>query len=187
MRYLLTVALLFLFVGCDNDTFQKVNTKNFSLELPGNMSRTQQLNDDAVLQYQNLFSELYTVVIEEEDETLTDAYPEIFENDADRYAGLKSYAFLALQAYDSSRDAAEELVLNETTINGALAVTTDLNFTAEGHKIYMTFTFIKGQNHFYQMLIWTLQKNQAKFKTDFDKIANSFTDFGVKKVDRSKK
>lgn len=187
MKYILSVLTGLLLISCGNDQFEKIDSTNFTLELPSSMSTTTELNDEAILQYSNPFSELYTIVIEEDFTSLEEIYPEFFEETENKYSGLIAYSKVALEAYNNTAKNPIELKYTNSTINGCLAVTSTRNFENEGVKIYMKFTFIKGKSHLYQVVSWTLEKNETKYKKDFEKIANSFVDKASKQIDRSKK
>ncbi len=187
MKYILPICLVFLLLSCEEAVFEKIDTPNFSIELPNNMTETTNLNDDAILQYQNPFSELYTIVIEEEFQTLKEDFPEFFVESTDKYAGLTEYSNLIVGLYSTSDLVKNEIHLNKTKINGALAIEVETNKISEGHNVYMKFTFIKGKNHFYQIVVWTLADSKLKFKKEFDTIGASFIDKGSKKINRSKK
>ena len=62
--YFLFITLVLLSCSKEEE-FKKIEVKNYALQLPSYLSKTNDLNEDASLQYQNPFRELYIIVIDE--------------------------------------------------------------------------------------------------------------------------
>ena len=67
MKKLLLFATLFFIISCqENEKTQTIKIKNqYSLDLPESLSLATNLNTEASLQYQNVFDDLYVIVIDE--------------------------------------------------------------------------------------------------------------------------
>jgi hypothetical protein len=66
----LSYSFIFLFLtlwSCQKEAdFQEIKIRNqYALSLPKSLSKVDYLHEDASLQYQNLFTEFYTIVIDE--------------------------------------------------------------------------------------------------------------------------
>jgi len=60
------LLISFLVFSCANEEVQSIKIKGqYEIELPKTLSKADNLHEDASLQYQNLFSEFYTIVIDE--------------------------------------------------------------------------------------------------------------------------
>lgn len=125
------------------------------------------LNENASLEYQNGQRELYAIVIEEEKKTL---------NDYGLEYDLEAYARQAARSIDSSftgkpgpqligKLKAAHIALKGKYINGGSAF-----------DMVYRLTVIETPTRFYQLLIWTLDKNYEKNRADMEHIESSFAE-----------
>ena len=178
-----TALFLFLsslFVACDSDSTQVVKVDHkYSLEIPSSMSENNDLNEDASLGYQNLFQELYIIVI---DENKNEYYDVIKENGLDeKYTlNLEGYSNLILKNMTSTM---KNPVISDpdlTKINGMDARTVSISGTVDGLDIYWVMSFIEGRKQFYQIMSWTLASKKESHKAKLEKMVRS-----LKELDRS--
>lgn len=166
--FLMMVAFL---SGCASDEGeQTVKIENrYSLTIPAFLSETNNLNEDASLQYQNLFKEFYVVVIDEpkdelhrllEDYDLTDRY----EDNVDGYASL---IFDGLNESLVNPKQGEVVTDN---VNGMAARLTTFDGTIDDIQIFYSYGIYEGQDTYYQVIVWTESDKQSKYRAKMDAI-----------------
>src|SRR5690606_23595679 len=93
---LLLIVLGFYTISCQNsNTFETINVKDYSVDIPTSLSKTENLNQEASLQYQNLLKELYIIVIDESKKQVERAIKDngldqMYSNDFKGYVELMS-------------------------------------------------------------------------------------------------
>ncbi|MGV7106626.1 hypothetical protein [Flavobacterium sp. U410] len=169
---------LFLIVlnSCQNtSTFTEHKTKNFSIEIRSDLNETNDLNDDAVLQFKNEFEELYLIVLEETKTDVAQYFPEIIEeNDPEKRIEL--YADVLSENYEANFDLENYSGYIPKEINGSSAI--EMTFNAveskNGLNVFYYVTFIETDTHFYQILTWTLFNKKAEMIDSMEKMILSF-------------
>ncbi|MDV6167470.1 hypothetical protein R1T16_03470 [Flavobacterium sp. DG1-102-2] len=183
-RYSKTICLLltlFLLASC-NRNYSTVNIKDqYQLDVPSNFKKVNDLNKEASLQYQNDFEKLYLIVIDEPKTVFTKA---IIDNGLqDRYTDdLKGYADLITDGMENSIAVKEMPPFEELSIGGNKARELSFDGVSSGNHVYWKLAFIEGQNHYYQIMVWTEADNKGKYEKKMNTIVNSF-----KETDRSSK
>jgi len=169
------VLTIFLFISCGGgpEATQTVKGADYSLQIPGSMSSTTQLNDEAALQYQNIIKELYVIVIDETKAEVQTALDENglqydYTNDLQGYYDLVGNNILSTL----SRETLPKPV--DTTINGLKAKVLDIEGTVEGQDIYWKFAFIEGKKKYYQIMTWTLASRKDTHEAVMRAMVNSF-------------
>jgi len=175
----LSYSFIFLFLtlwSCQKEAdFQEIKIRNqYALSLPKSLSKVDYLHEDASLQYQNLFTEFYTIVIDEPsidfDKMITED-----SNLAEYYTpNLDGYANLLKDNLDAGIENAVFSELKKTTVNGLDALLLSVEGTVEGSAIYYQFAFIKGRSTYYQIVNWTELKRKDSHSPDMEKIITSF-------------
>lgn len=134
----------------------------FSMTLPSYMTKTDSLNDVASLEYQNTIRELYTIVIVEtkkeyqqslQEHELNEKYP----NDLIGFSDL-----LLKYGFKSQIDISEESNLIDTIINQKHARYISITGRKEDTDLFLYLGFIEGDAHYYQVIIWTLGRQEKK-------------------------
>jgi hypothetical protein len=155
--------------------------KRYSLAIPNFLSVADNLHEDASLQYQNLFKEFYTIVIDEPSKD----FDEMIVNEpslSDYYtANLEGYSNLIV---DNMKVTVEDGIFSEftqTKINGNDARTISLEGTVEGIKVFYHLTFIKGKRQYYQIVNWTELKRKNDHLQFMENISASFQELKQKK------
>lgn len=175
MKYLAIVALIFLFSACQtkkgNQTIEINN--QYSLSIPASFSKTSQLNQHASLQYQNIFKELYVIVIDEPKSELYEAIStyelsDIYESNLIGYSDLIWDGFEAEIEMNYSSD------FSDYKINGLSARLINFTGKVEDLEVYYSLAIIEGENDFYQVLAWTLSSFESKNKHTLDSMIYSF-------------
>jgi hypothetical protein len=177
------VLITFLFFSCANEKVQSIKVKGqYEIELPKTLSKADNLHEDASLQYQNLFSEFYTIVI---DEPISD-YNNLVIQDvylAENYTpNLTGYSNLLKDNLSVSVKNAKFSNFEDVKINGMEAKLMNVSGTVDDIDIYYQFGFVKGKENYYQIVNWTELKRKEDHSKSMQNIIASF-----KELNRTKK
>ncbi len=145
------------------------------MSIPNYMKQTNQLNDEASLQYNNLFKETYVIVIDEDKEQFISAIKEAEMDDA-TISTIESYRNIQMELLTGNIDVSNENYSEKKTINGMNSeqVTFVGKISGVDDEIAYILTFIEGENDLYMIMDWTLNKYSKKYTNTFLKIADSF-------------
>ncbi len=153
------------FVACDflPSQPQKVEflDQSFSVIMPASWSQRSDLNDVADLQMGNPFKEAYTIIISENkmdfDDISLEDHSELTRSNIRQ--GLKNYHESTLEMLD---------------IGDTPALCYQLTGNMDGVNIVYWHVTLETENHFHQMLLWSLKSKFSKNKADFDSVIESF-------------
>lgn len=156
--------------------FKKVRIDGkYQLSIPNYMRKTDQLNDEASLQYNNPYKETYTIVIDENKEQFLTAIKESQWADS---LGTPIEIYRKLQMSLLGQGIAMTSVENlEVEKIGPLnAKRTQFEGKIEGvdEKIKYLITFIEGRGDLYMIMSWTLNDFSKKYLRTYHQIADSF-------------
>lgn len=182
------LAICILFFSCnflqpnkeDNLSLEKdfntVKIQNkYKIAIPKYMKQTDQLNDEAALQYNNLFKENYIIVIDESKQTFIAAMDEAEINDT-IYSVIENYRNIQLQLLKTNITISQEEQSKKMTINNMDAV--QVSFVGKvpdvEDEIAYILTFIEGKNDLYMIMTWTLSEYSKRYTGTYQKIAHSF-------------
>lgn len=162
--------------GSSSTKFEEVRVGGkFSIKLPDYMSSTQNLNDDATLQYGNVVKGIYVMVIEDNKKELYDLlqHYDLTEEFASNFEG-----YIALTAADDGMNPflmPHDLDnIKPTTINGLKAINLANIRQIEDKEVYYRMAIIDGKSTYYQLITWASAQREARFSDDMEKIINSF-------------
>lgn len=155
----------------------------YSMGIPKNMSKAKSLNDDASLQYQNMFKETYVVVIDENKQEFIDAYTGIEQYDSARTA-LENYADTQFQMTTANMEVLGTEEMSPLQINGLKAITTQIDGQVENVKFPISYfvTYIDGNEKLYMIMAWTLKDKKETNRPVFEQMAKSFKVIGTTPV-----
>lgn len=169
----LFLSILLVTACGSSDTEQVVTIDGrYSVSLPSFLEKTEDLNDDASLQYQNIWKELYVIVIDEpivnmqialEDNDLGETYP----ND------LEGYSELLLGSFEESITVHDRSAFTDTKINDMPARLVKINGRADGVDVFYHIAFVQGKEDYYQVMTWTLASREGRHKDKMDEIIYS--------------
>ena len=149
--------------------------KEYEVQIPKYMKATNDLNDQASLQYQNIFKETYFVVIDEPKDEFKKAFLELGEYN-DSLPLIANYKDVQLNFFKESLTDYE--FISETTkkINGKNTEEISFNGKIEGviYNIGYILTFVEGKEKVYMLMAWTLADKNDKYQETFEYISNSF-------------
>jgi hypothetical protein len=139
--------ILFLTVSCNQKVQppQTVDVKDlYSIEIPGNLAKMEDLYEGADLQYGNTFLQTYLVVKDDPKETNMD---------------FNTYVAKAKATYEK-RPEYEVLKEDNVKINGLNGKLFELKMNQGKAVMFMIQTIIEGKKANYQIISWTTEKNK---------------------------
>jgi hypothetical protein len=153
---------------------------NYSMGIPKFMTKTDGLNDEASLQFQNIFKETYVIVIDENKQEFIDAYKDLDTYDSTT-AVIANYADTQVQLTTSSMNVLSKSELKFFPINGNKAANIEIDAEIEGVAAPITYflTFVEGDENLYFIMAWTLQKYKDDYRETYGEIAKSFKTLGT--------
>lgn len=163
-----TFALFFL-IQMTNAQTKLVEYKTghvIKLSVPEYMVRTSGLNEDACLQFQNPVKEVYTIVIEDDKESLKlidlnyEGIEEFYDMVFKELGVGESYANRKVGTPKKKTIGTYNFMINDCTL-------TDKELKAD---LYYVMGIVETPNAYYQVMSWTLIENKEKFKKEFENI-----------------
>lgn len=173
-RIIITLLTAFTLASCINENeVQTITANNYQIELPAYLNKAYSLNDDASLQYMNMWREFYVIVI---DETKAEMHAAIDENQLSYVYSkdLNGYSSLLLDSFNDFKGRPNHTPLTTTTINGMQTQLTSISDYVDGIGIYYKIGYFESENNYYQVCTWTLKEYKAKYDAKMDKIIHSF-------------
>lgn len=142
----------------------------YSLEVPDFMKSTSALNDEASLQYNNLFKEKYVIVIDEDKQEFIDVFKELEEYDESKSV-IDNYADLQISYFREAGGIIRESKVVSKKINGmeSRQIAMDANVQGVDESISYWLGYVEGKDKMYSLMAWTLEGR----KDDFEKEANT--------------
>jgi hypothetical protein len=159
---LLTILTLSSCETGEKDQIITIGDK-YSVSIPSFLTKVNNLNDDASLQYQHAWKEFYVIVIDEsieemqkalEDNDLTESYT----ND------VKGYSNLLLDGFEQTVSVKRKSEILDTLVNGMPARLLTINGRIEGIDAFYSLAFIQGKERYYQIMAWTLSNKEYQYK-----------------------
>ena len=147
----------------------------YRLSLPKYMKKTDNLNEEASLQYQNIFKETYTIVIDEAKNDFVEMFTELEEYD-EGISVIKNYRNVQRQLFSESMYVDKESSPVALEINGLEAEMVDIDGRVDGidEDISYFLTFVEGKEKVYMIMSWTMTSRKDTYESTFDGIAKSF-------------
>lgn len=141
----------------------------YSLDVPDFMKSTSALNDEASLQYNNLFKEKYVIVIDEDKQEFIDVFKELGEYDESKSV-IDNYADLQISYFREAGGVIRESKVVSKKINEmeGRQIAIDANVQGVDESISYWLGYVEGKDKMYSLMAWTLESR----KDDFEKEAN---------------
>lgn len=146
----------------------------YSLDLPEFMTSTTQLNDEASLQYNNLYKEKYVIVIDESKEEFVETFKElnmydesksIIDNYAEAQSAFISEGATVLKESDFRSAKANGLEMRMKDI--------DADVTGVPESVSYFLGFVEGKETLYMVMAWTLKSRKDGYEEEAGKIIKS--------------
>lgn len=167
-------SLLLLSCNGDDTRLQEVRIKNqYSLTIPEFLTRVDDLNEKASLQYMNGSREVYVLVLDDLKEPLhkiiiNHGLDDLYSQD------LEGFAKLMIEDMESKMSLNLNSDVKTSNINGLDARIFNYRSEYQGKSYYNTLAFVDGKKHYYQIFAWTLASNENKYKSTIDAIPLTF-------------
>ncbi len=161
-------------LSLDKD-FNMVEINNeYKIAVPKYMKEAKDLNDEASLQYQNIFKETYIVIIDEPKDEFVSIFKELEEYDT-TISAVKNYCDVQTQYITESVEAMKKSDPVSLKINGLNAEMYEMEGTIENIGVYYNLTFVEGIDKLYMIMAWTLKTRKEKYKATFKTAISSFS------------
>lgn len=161
----------------DKTPVREVNVGGrYSMKVPEYLTEGDDLNDEATLQYQNIYKEVYVIVIEEPAQDFIDVFTELQDYDTTRTV-LQNYARAQMESIRSNVEKVTFESPERSLKTGCgNAIVYDVAATQFDVSDEMGFTvgFIHGRLNLYMIMTWTFNKDKAKYQADMDAMIVSF-------------
>lgn len=168
---LLTILTL---ISCETgDKEQNITIGDkYSVSIPSFLTKVNNLNDDASLQYQHAWKEFYVIVI---DETIEEMQKALEENQlTDTYNNdIKGYSDLLVNGFEQTVSVNHKSEILDTLVNGMPARLLTINGRVEGIDAFYSIAFIQGKKRYYQIMAWTLSNKEDQYKDKMNRIMYS--------------
>lgn len=187
LRLLVLPFILGLLVGCDaldNSKPEKLSIEKdfisvtidsigYELKVPDYMKPAKDLNEDASLGYQNIFRDVYTVVIDESKEDVQTIFTDLGEFH-DSLSMVSNYREIQLGflTAESAENYRTEPVSSQ--IGGLDAETIELGMSVDGVEVTYFLTFVEGREKVYMIMTLTSSEKKEKYKETAQQIGESF-------------
>lgn len=156
------------------EDFNQIDTDGvFKLSIPKYMKVMNNLNEEASLQYANVFKEVYTVVIYEDKDEFVTLFKQIDQYNDD-LSVLENYSESLISFFKEAAVVDRIEPYGTTTINGLNAKQVKIFAKIDNIDIAYVISFIEGKENVYQVMNWTLPNRIDKYEDTFMKISNSF-------------
>ena len=155
MRKILTIALLFLFT-CNQES-KLISVDNiYQIEIPFGMISMPVLmgNEDASLQYANILSEKYLMVIHESKSEWINLEKE--SNYFEQYVSFLSKDLI--ESFNNNKHTLSDIYLNDSTAGKLFKTNGNIN----GIDLIWNVIFVEGDYNLYQTCFWTLKGGENK-------------------------
>jgi len=171
--YLLLILLLQVPIAFCQSEIIEVNGI-YSMDIPDILDATGTLNDDASLQYNNLYEEKYIIVIDEDKQEFVDAFISLDEYD-ESISVVDNYANVQLAFIDESVEFTDGFELESLKINGMDARLKPINGLISGldEEISYWLCYVEGKETMYTVMAWTLKSKKSSFEKEALKMIKS--------------
>lgn len=165
-----------------DDSFKEVKIDDldgnplYSMKLPDYLTAGDDLNDEASLQYQNIYKEVYVIVIDEPKQDFIDVFMSLDDYDSTKSA-VDNYADAQMESIEGNMSTVtSKSTIRKTKFGKCDARVADVAGTQEGIDDAMGFTvaFVEGKETLYMVMTWTFEKTKSEYQEDMDKMINSF-------------
>jgi hypothetical protein len=156
--------------------FKPVKISNeFILSVPKYMKEAKNLNEAASLQYQNIYKEVYVIVIDEDKQTFIDTFTDLEEYDSTK-TPVENYRVVQMKSLVENVNVSQQtkpVALKINTLD-AQQVQFDGNVEDLNNEISYFLTFLEGKDKMYMIMAWTLKDRKEKYSKMFETVAGTF-------------
>ena len=166
----ITILLIFTLFSCSTTSEPQLISINdiYQIEVPADMSPTD-INDEASLQYANLFKEKYLMIIHEDKNEFTEFVKPI---EVDKV--IEKFTDLVVQGYEQSFN--NEAYVYDISFNGLIGKKVEIDGVFEDIPIAWHAVLIEGEENLYQICFWTLKSRENKHMEQLFNSAKTFNE-----------
>ncbi len=186
----LTALLLVvvLFSSCnvkENIATEKVDTKNFSIEVPIDMAKTDDINELAILQYQNVRDDIYFLIIEEEKSGFQNA---VEQGLSEMTPNLKGYFQVLTTHFGQITDNFNVSDVKNIRVHSSPAIVFSMTGKSIEFKksVFYRYAVIEDDRNYYQIMAWTNPASKQKLIDKMEIVISSFKSKSISKTNNSK-
>ena len=141
------------------------------------MSVSNDLSEEASLQYENLIKDAYLIVIDENKAEFIEIFNELEMLDSTKTA-LENYTQYQRESISNTMDVTSVSELREIMINGneALMIQIDGGIPEVNTDVTYLLAVIQGNANLYSVLYWTTKEQAKKMLPHFEQSIHTFQD-----------
>jgi hypothetical protein len=159
-----------------NVSYRTVEVKDqYSIKIPDYMNSTNQLNDEASLQYMNGFKEAYIIIIDEPKDSFVQIYQTIDQYN-DSISISENYKNTQLESFKTYVKDFNLYDENIVDFNEKPSYSYKVDGTVENIDITYFFRFVEGKEDLYMIMGWTEQWRKPTYENTFKQILSSFSE-----------
>jgi len=176
------IIISLMILSCKNSTenlsdenFNIVKIKNdYTIKVPKYMEEAD-LNEEASLEYQNISEEeeSYAIIIDESKNEFVTTYKEL-KTYNNTLSVIENYRDVHLQILETNITLQKRSESKSLKINDLNAEQVEIDGKFEDIDIAYFLTFIEGNEKVYMIMSWTLENRKDKYRSTFNKMAESF-------------
>jgi len=174
------ILCFFLFTSLHSQSTYRYGP-GYKIAVPDYMKEVSSLNDEASMQYANLFREVYFIVINEDKKVFLDVLKEI-DYYEEYVSPLKQFSSSMLELYRESGVFGEMASLERKMFFAGDSPGEMLFFetklfddaTGDTYDIFYVLAFIAGEKDFYQVMAWTSVEKAKKYRKTLEDLVFSF-------------
>ncbi len=154
-----------------------VDSGGYMMSIPKHLKVATTLNEEASLQYQDIYKELYVIVIDEAKTDFIKTFSDESINEYDdKLTPEKNYRIVQMKSMKEKLTMKAEPTIKKTTINGLDAEIVDFTGSVEGIEsdIYYKLAFVEGTKQMYMVMTWTLDSDKNANMEEIDAMIASF-------------
>ncbi|HXK80557.1 MAG TPA: hypothetical protein PLO05_00180 [Bacteroidales bacterium] len=158
----------------NQNSFNTIQINNlYSIDVPDFLVKTNSLNDEASLQYENTAKEYYVIVIDEAKHDFLEALNnELNEDEAYTIEEvLEPYSYLQFTTFANEDQYYDFEYIDVNGLNGQQL---DITNYFESLNVFYKMACIEGNDNLYFVVTWTLDSYKDKHNDSMQKIIDSF-------------
>jgi len=176
MKYLVFfIVSIFFLPSCAPEYEDQLIVVNdlYSISIPGFMKETDELHEEASLQYGNDLKHFYVAVLDETKSEIYEVYGDSISLDTMQYS-FDDLKELIQVTFTSNFEKIETHEIVDTIINEMSAKILSFSGNVQGFNAFFTIGVYESLDRFYQVMVWTSGRNREKYKLLMKDIHYSF-------------
>lgn len=146
---------------------------DFAIYLPKYFKKTDDLNQEATLQFQNFFRETYLVLIEEPKAEFITLFKDLGDYNHS-ITPVKNYKNVQRNYFSEFIDITNRYESRSLNVHGLPTEIVRFDGIVDDVDIAYDVAYLEGQDTIYMIIAWTLKDRRKTYAKTFDMIFNSF-------------